>query len=129
MTPAGPGKPPADVRILDISKFHAAPLCSMFLADFGADVIKVERPGRGDGVRYCDKDGVGLYSKVITQNVVGKLSRTSGGIEAAGPGLGADNREILVDPLGYSGADLAAAGIDVAPAIPTASEKRAGGRP
>lgn len=64
------GKPLADVRVLDISNFLAAPLCSMFLADFGADVIKVERPGRGDEVRYWgnDKDGIGLYYKVINRN-------------------------------------------------------------
>ena len=131
MTPAGPGKPPADVRILDISNFLAAPLCSMFLADFGPDVIKVERRGRGDEVRYGghDKDGLGLCSKVIKQNVLGKLSCMSGGNEAAGPGLGADNRELLGEHLGYSEADFAAAGIDVAPAIPTLSKKRAGGRP
>ena len=53
----------ADVRVLDISYFLAAPLCSMFLADFGADVVKIEQPGRGDEIRYWghDKDGVGLY--------------------------------------------------------------------
>src|SRR4051812_14137683 len=64
------GKPLADVRVLDISNFLAAPLATMFLADFGADVIKVERPGRGDEVRYWgnDKDGVGLYYKVINRN-------------------------------------------------------------
>ncbi|WP_207482170.1 CaiB/BaiF CoA transferase family protein [Arenibaculum pallidiluteum] len=75
-----------DVRVLDISNFLAAPLCSMFLADFGADVIKVEQPGRGDEVRYWgnDKDGVGLYYKVVNR---GKRSitldlRTTLGVEA-----------------------------------------------
>jgi crotonobetainyl-CoA:carnitine CoA-transferase CaiB-like acyl-CoA transferase len=70
MTEARHPKPLSDVRVLDISNFLAAPLCSMFLADFGAQVIKVERPGRGDEVRYWgnDKDGVGLYYKVINRN-------------------------------------------------------------
>jgi crotonobetainyl-CoA:carnitine CoA-transferase CaiB-like acyl-CoA transferase len=60
----------AGVRVLDISNFLAAPLCSMFLSDFGAEVIKVEQPGRGDEVRYWgnDKDGVGLYFKVLNRN-------------------------------------------------------------
>ena len=42
----------------------------MFLADFGAEVIKVERPGTGDEVRYWghNKDGVGLMYKLINRN-------------------------------------------------------------
>ena len=70
MTRAAGVKPLVDVRVLDISNFLAAPLGAMFLADFGADVIKVERPGRGDEVRYWGnaKDGVGLYYKVINRN-------------------------------------------------------------
>ncbi|MGE0718151.1 MAG: CaiB/BaiF CoA transferase family protein [Alphaproteobacteria bacterium] len=60
----------AGVRVLDISNYLAAPLASMFLADFGAEVIKVERPGRGDEIRYWgnNKDGVGLYYKVVNRN-------------------------------------------------------------
>ncbi len=58
------------VKVLDISNFLAAPLSTMFLADFGADVIKVERPGRGDELRFWgeNKDGVGLYYKVVNRN-------------------------------------------------------------
>ncbi len=60
----------AGVKVLDISNFLAAPMSTMFLADFGADVIKVERPGRGDELRFWgeNKDGVGLYYKVINRN-------------------------------------------------------------
>lgn len=60
----------AGVKVLDISNFLAAPMSSMFLADFGAEVIKVERPGRGDELRMWgeSKDGVGLYFKVINRN-------------------------------------------------------------
>lgn len=63
------------VRVLDLSSFLAAPMCSMFLADFGADVIKIEKPGHGDEVRYWgeNKNGVGLYYKVINR---GKKSIT-----------------------------------------------------
>lgn len=66
----------AGVRVVDISNFLAAPLCSMFLADFGAQVIKVERPGAGDEVRRWGevKNGVGLYYKAVNR---GKLSVTA----------------------------------------------------
>ena len=58
------------IRVLDISNFLAAPMAAMFLADFGAEVIKVERPGAGDEMRQWgnNKAGVGLYYKVINRN-------------------------------------------------------------
>src|ERR1044071_7806529 len=71
-TSAGPF---SDIRVLDLSSFLAGPLVSMFLADFGAEVIKVERPDGGDEVRKWgeNKDGVGLYYKVLNR---GKRSVT-----------------------------------------------------
>lgn len=40
------------VRVLDLGTYVAGPFCATVLGEFGADVIKVERPGSGDGLRH-----------------------------------------------------------------------------
>lgn len=68
--PQGPLK---DIRVLDIATIIAGPLAASLLADFGAEVIKVELPGKGDGLRALrpHKDGVSLWSKVVNRNKKG----------------------------------------------------------
>lgn len=60
----------AHLTVLDLSNFLAGPSVSMYLGDFGAEVIKVERPDTGDEFRNWghEKNGVGLYFKVVNRN-------------------------------------------------------------
>jgi len=41
----------SNLKVLDLTRVLAGPLCTMMLGDFGADVLKVERPGEGDDTR------------------------------------------------------------------------------
>src|SRR4051794_12150932 len=67
-----PDGPLADLRVIDCATLIAAPGCARYLADFGADVIKVERPGHGDGSRGLGwrdpRDGVTLFWKLVSRN-------------------------------------------------------------
>ena len=53
MKPAGSGSPLGGVRVLDLTRLLPGAFCSQMLADFGAEVIKVEDTGPGDYIRYA----------------------------------------------------------------------------
>lgn len=63
--------PLADVKVLELGQLIAGPYCGQVLADFGADVIKIEPPGKGDAMRQwgqADENGEPIWWNVIARN-------------------------------------------------------------
>ena len=59
------------VRVVEMGSFLAGPFCGQLLADFGAEVIKLEPPGKGDPMREWGrhrKDGKTLWWPIIARN-------------------------------------------------------------
>jgi crotonobetainyl-CoA:carnitine CoA-transferase CaiB-like acyl-CoA transferase len=62
-------RPLDDVRVVDLSRFIAGPFCAQLLADMGADVVKVERPGGEDARQHKPfLDGESLYVMAFSRN-------------------------------------------------------------
>jgi crotonobetainyl-CoA:carnitine CoA-transferase CaiB-like acyl-CoA transferase len=103
-----PVAPLAGVRVLDLSRVLAGPYCSMILADLGADVIKVERPGSGDPTRAWGppfRDGESAYYLCVNR---GKRSVTIDLGDPAGVEVAkrlARNADIVLESFLPGGAD------------------------
>jgi len=60
------------LRVLDLTEHMAGPFCTMILADMGAEVLKLERPGKGDSVRaWGDGSERNAYFRYINRNKKG----------------------------------------------------------
>ncbi|NNM73097.1 CaiB/BaiF CoA transferase family protein [Enterovirga aerilata] len=72
-SPAGAAQagPLSDLRVLEMGQLLAGPFCGQLLADFGAEVIKIEQPGTGDPMREWGREkphGQSLWWPVIARN-------------------------------------------------------------
>jgi crotonobetainyl-CoA:carnitine CoA-transferase CaiB-like acyl-CoA transferase len=61
-------RPLEGIRVLDLSRMVAGGVAGMLLADFGADVVKVEQPRVGDPLRQWTAEGQPLWWKVYARN-------------------------------------------------------------
>ena len=70
LTKISENKPLTGVRVIDAGNMVAAPFATVLLADFGADVIKIEHPKYGDGQRKLEPimDGIPLWWKSVSRN-------------------------------------------------------------
>jgi len=71
LEPASAGRGPLEgLRVLDVATMMAAPWAATYLADYGADVVKVELPGTGDPVRHWGSQvqGTSLAWKGLSRN-------------------------------------------------------------
>jgi formyl-CoA transferase len=82
ISPSAPG-PLAGVRVIELGQLIAGPFCGKTLADFGAEVIKIEPPGKGDPLRNWRmlKNGNSVWWEVQSRNkqsVTLDLTRSEG---------------------------------------------------
>jgi formyl-CoA transferase len=100
------------VRVLDFSRLVAGNMLSLQLADFGAEVVKVETPGRGDTLRDWREAGVSVHWKVYARN---KKSITLNLKSPAAPAIIADlaaHFDVLVESFRHGYLERLGAGPD-----------------
>ena len=76
------------LKVLDPTHFIAGPYCTKLMADFGAEMIKVEKPGQGDGARalgpfagdepHPEKSGLFFYLNTNKRSITLNLKAETG---------------------------------------------------
>jgi crotonobetainyl-CoA:carnitine CoA-transferase CaiB-like acyl-CoA transferase len=100
------------VRVLDFSRLVAGNMLSLQLADFGADVVKVEAPGRGDTLRDWRERGISVHWKVYGRN---KKSITLDLKASEAPGIILDlveHFDVMIESFRYRYLERLGAGFD-----------------
>lgn len=116
------GKSLAGLRVLDLARVLAGPYCTQILADLGAEVIKIERPGKGDDARVMGppyfKDRNGVDTDLTPMFAAANRNKQSVTVNLAHPDGQdivrrlADQADVLVE--NYKVGDLARHGLDQA---------------
>ncbi len=62
--------PLSNIKVIDLTRMLAGPFCTMLLGDMGAEIIKIETPGKGDAARALGvvKDGLSWYFAAYNRN-------------------------------------------------------------
>ncbi|MFB6156426.1 MAG: CaiB/BaiF CoA transferase family protein [Haloferacaceae archaeon] len=103
-----------DVRVVELAVHRAAPFCTALLADMGADVVKIERPGVGDPTRTqgAGPEGKSGYFSALNRNKrsVELDLKTDAGQEAAQELVAA--ADVFIENFGYGVAERLGLGYD-----------------
>ena len=113
-------KPLTGVRVLDLSRVLAGPWCTQLLADLGAEVVKIERPGSGDDTRHWGPPWHGEGAERVAAYFLScNRGKKSAAIDFAQPDGAAlvrklaNEADVLVENFRVGG--LAKFGLDAAP--------------
>lgn len=78
----------SSIRVVDLTHYIAGPYCTKLLADYGAQVVKIERPGAGDGARTlppffadrpgCERSGLFFFLNTNKQSITLDLKAARG---------------------------------------------------
>ncbi|MBB3172462.1 crotonobetainyl-CoA:carnitine CoA-transferase CaiB-like acyl-CoA transferase [Endobacter medicaginis] len=118
--PADDDLPLAGVKVLDLSRVLAGPWCAMVLGDFGADVLKIEHPERGDDTRdWGNRTGetTTTYFDSINRNKRSISLDLHSETGIAEVGRLVKNADILVQNFKFGGADRLGIGYEAMAAI------------
>ena len=114
------------VRVLDFSRLVAGNMLSLQLADFGAEVVKVESPGTGDTLRDWREAGISVHWKVYARN---KKSITLDLKSPEAPGIILDlaaHFDVLIESFRYRYLEKLGVGPDRAARAQSQAGRRAG---